>query len=138
MQPRISGSASIVKSMTSTAPQPPENAGPAGVRLWRSVMDEYRLSGADLFVLEQAVVMADELDQLEKLVRASGPLIKDPDGRPMANPASPAAILSVALARLLAAIRVIADTDEDTDPMAGRRPQRRSGVRGTYSLRAAD
>jgi hypothetical protein len=125
--------------MTSTAPRPPANAGPAGKRLWRAVYSEYELSGADVEVLRQAVVMADELADLEALVRASGPLIRDRDGQPAPNPASQQhRLLSIAQARLMAAIRVTGDISEDVDQSAGRRPQRRSGTRGVYSLRAVE
>lgn len=113
-----------------STPDPPENAGPAGKRLFHAVLQEYTLSGADLEVLRHAVLLADELDDLEKLVRASGPLIRDSDGRPCPNPASQQhRLLSLALGRMLAGIRVLGDTDE-TD---GTRPQRRSGFRGPYS-----
>lgn len=126
------------KNMT-TAPPPPENAGPAGERLWRNTLSEYTLSGADLEILRQCVLMADELADLEPLVRRLGPIIKDRDGLPVASPASVQhRLLSIAYGRLLACIRVIADVAEDTDPLAGRRPQHRSGVRGTYQLRAAE
>jgi hypothetical protein len=99
-------------------------------------LGEYTLTGADLEVLRQAVVMADQLADLETLIRASGPLIKDRDGQPVPNPASQQhRLLSIAHARLLAAIRVIADETGERDPA---RPQHRSGVRGTYQLRVAE
>jgi hypothetical protein len=100
------------------------------------VHSEYQLTGADLEVLRQAVLVADELAQLEALVRASGPLIRDRDGLPAANPASQQhRLLSITFARLLAAIQVIGDQAEAHDPA---RPQRRSGVRGVYPLRAVE
>ena len=103
------------------------------------MLSEYTLTGADLEILRQAVVMADELDDLEKMVRMTGPLIRDSSGNPVPSPASQQhRLLSIAYGRLLACIRVVADTDEDADSMAGRRPQKRSGVRGTYQLRAAE
>lgn len=112
-------------------PTPPATAGTAGRRLWRSVHAEYRLSGADLEVLRQAVLIADQLASLEEMVRAGGPLISDRDGLPVANPASVQhRLLSVCLGRLLAAIRVIGD--ESPADTTGRL-QHRSGFRGTYS-----
>jgi len=122
---------------TPNAPEPPANAGPAGKRLWKMVQAEYSLSGADLVLLEQAVLVRDELDQLETLVRASGPLIKDKDGLPIGNPASVQhRLLVITLARLMAAIRVVGDeTGVERDPT---RPQHRSGVRGVYPLKAAE
>jgi hypothetical protein len=123
---------------TSRAPRPPASAGEAGRRLWRAVLGEYELTGADLEVLRQAVTVADELAGLEALVRASGPLIRDRDGLPTPNPASQQhRLLSITLARLLAAIQVIGDQADIHDPA---RPQRRSGVRGVYTggLRAVE
>jgi hypothetical protein len=102
------------------------------------VLGEYELTGADLEVLRQAVLVADELAQLEALVRASGPLIRDRDGLPAANPASQQhRLLAITYARLLAAIQVIGDQADAHDPA---RPQRRSGVRGVYTggLRAVE
>jgi hypothetical protein len=114
-----------------TIPRPPASAGPAGRRLWRAVLSEYSLTGADLEVLRQAVLIADELDGLESLVRAGGPLIRNRDGEPVANPASVQhRLLSVCLGRLLACIRVIAD---EAPGEAGTRLQHRSGFRGPYS-----
>jgi hypothetical protein len=116
--------------------RPPVDAGPAGRKLWRSVCAEYSLSGADLEILKQAVLIADELDGLESLVRASGPLIRDRNGEPKANPAAVShRLLAITYARLLAAIQVIGDVAETHDPA---RPQRRMGVRGTYTLKAVE
>ena len=112
-------------------PRPPATAGPAGRRLWRAVHGEYRLSGADLEVLRAAVIIADQLDQLESLVRAGGPLIRDRDGLPAPNPASVQhRLLSICLGRLLASIRVIGD---EAPGESGTRLQHRSGVRGPYT-----
>jgi len=118
-------------------PRPPETAGPAGRRLWRSVHQEYQLSGADREVLLQAVVIADQLDKLQALVIAGGPLIRNRDGEPVANPASVQhRLLAITYGRLLAAIRVIGD---ESSGEAGARLQHRSGFRGAYSgLRAVE
>jgi hypothetical protein len=84
---------------------------------------EYELTGANLEILRRAVTVADELAGLEALVRASGPLIRDRDGQPAPNPASQQhRLLSITLARLLAAIQVIGDQADGHDPA---RPQRR-------------
>lgn len=120
---------------SSSTPRPPASAGTAGKRLWRAVLGEYELSGADLELLRHAVLMADELAQLEELVRVSGPLIRDRDGQPCPNPASQQhRLLALALGRVLAGIRVVGDVDQEE----GARPQRRAGFRGPYALKAVD
>lgn len=122
----------------SRAPRPPAAAREAGRRLWRAVLGEYELTGADLEVLRQAVLVADELAALETMVRASGPLIRDRDGLPVPNPASVQhRLLSITYGRLLACIQVVGDVADQHDPA---RPQRRSGFRGTYTggLRAVE
>jgi hypothetical protein len=123
--------------MSSTGtPRPPASAGVAGKRLWRAVLGEYELSGGDLELLRHAVLVADELQQLEELVRASGPLIKDRDGNPCPNPASQQhRLLALTLGRLLAGIQVVGDVADVHDPA---RPQKRSGFRGAYKLRAVE
>lgn len=121
----------------SRIPRPPETAGDAGRKLWRSILGEYTLSGADGFLLERAVVLADEIAALEELIRASGPLIRDDAGRPVANPAAVQHRLLVnQLGRVLAALQVVGEQDGAHDED---RPQRRSGFRGHYgTLRAVD
>ena len=82
------------------------------------------------------MLMADELAALEDLVRASGPLLKDRDGLPVPNPAAQQhRLLTLALGRVLAGIRVVGDQDELD---GGVRPQRRSGFRGPYTLKAVE
>jgi len=84
-----------------------------------------------LELLRQAVVMADELAALEALVYASGPLIRNSAGEPVANPASQQhRLLTIAFGRTLAALRVIAD---EAPGEAGSRLQHRSGFRGAYT-----
>lgn len=121
-----------------TAPRPPADAGEAGRRLWKAVTSEYSLTGADLELLREAVLIADELDGLRALVRASGPLIRDRNGEPRGNPAAiQHRLLAISYARLLAAIQVVGDVADEHDSS---RPQRRSGVRGVYAgqLRAVE
>jgi hypothetical protein len=101
------------------------------------VLGEYGLSGGDLEILRAAVVTVDQMAALEPLILAGGPLIRDKDGHPVANPASQQyRLLSITLGRLLASIRVIGDVAEGE---TGTRLQHRSGFRGPYSgLRAVE
>jgi hypothetical protein len=111
-------------------PKAPSSAGTAGRRLWRSVLSEYQLSGGDLTLLERAVVMVDQLDALEKMIYASGPLIRDRDGNPVPNPASQQhRLLSVAMGRLLACARVVGD-----EVPGEARLQHRAGFRGLKAV----
>ncbi len=130
-------------------PQPPPGTGPAGKRLWREVLKEFELSGADLEVLRDAVVLSDQIEALLPMIGAvpmtgpdgrpvkMGPLIKGPDGQPRANPALVQfRLLSAARTKLLAALQVVGEApDQVHDPG---RPQKRSGYRGFHGLRAVE
>jgi hypothetical protein len=127
-------------------PQPPPGTGPAGKRLWREVLKEFELSGADLEVLRDAVVMSDQMAALIPMFShvptrdgklLEQPLIKGPDGQPRVNPALVQfRLLSAARAKLLAALQVVGEApDQVHDPG---RPQKRSGFRGYQQLRAVE
>jgi hypothetical protein len=110
-------------------PAPPPGSGAAGKRHWRTILGDYELSGGDLEVLREIVVVADQIEALRPMM-ALGPFIKGPDGQPRTNPAVVQFRLMVLVkARLMAAIRVIGDTADDEHD----RPQRRVGVKGVYT-----
>ncbi len=116
-------------------PGPPAGTGAAGLRLWSSVVEEYDLEEHETALLVEAVRTVDLLDELAERVRKDGAVIASPQG----DKAHPAAVEArqqrIALARLLAALRLPAG--DDADQKAGARPQRRVGVRGTYGIRGA-
>src|SRR3954467_7144684 len=108
-----------------TKPKPPRGAQRAGKALWDAVLDEYELEEHELLLLREAVRTVDTLDALEARVAADGPLLGSSQGE-RAHPALVEARQQrIALARLLAALRLPAGQEEAGD----RRPQRRMGVR---------
>jgi hypothetical protein len=106
---------------------PPKGTKAAGRRLWKSITDDYDLSGAELEILRSAVRVADALDDLAAIVASEG-VIEPGVGR-----AHPALVehrqQSIALARLIAALRL-------PDADAGSRLQHRP-IRGVHSLAGA-
>ncbi len=112
--------------MTDT-PKAPVGVRAPGRRLWVSVVDVYVLEEHELAMLREAVRTVDLLDELDRRVRDDGPIVSGPQG----DRAHPAAVEArqqrIALARLLASLRLPAGDE------AGR-PQRRGAVRGTYRL----
>ncbi len=111
-----------------TKPKVPTGTGPAGAKLWRAVLEEYDLEEHEVLLLREAVRTVDALDGLEKCVTEDGPLLSSSQGE-RAHPALVEARQQrIALARLLAALRLPAGEEEAGD----RRPQRRMGVRGVY------
>lgn len=113
--------------MNAETPRAPVGVRAPGRRLWVSVVDVYVLEEFELALLREAVRTVDLLDRLDARVRDEGPLVSSPQG----DRAHPAAVEArqqrIALARLLAALRLPAGEGEQ-------RPQRRVGVRGTYRL----
>jgi hypothetical protein len=117
-----------------TLPKAPEGAGEHGSALWAEVVESWELDEHELALLREAVRTVDMLDRLHALVEAEGPVV---DGGKAGRKVHPALVearqLKIALARLLAALRL--PDGEDGDEGQGRR-QRRVGARGTYRMRA--
>jgi len=114
-------------------PTPPKGSGPAGRRLWRAVVDEWDFEEWELALLREAVRTVDTLDQLAAIVSEAGLLVQGHDG-PRVHPALvEQRQLKIALARILAALRL--PDGEEGDESSGRR-QRRAGARGVYKLKA--
>jgi hypothetical protein len=88
-------------------PRPPARSGPQGRKLWRSVLDEFELNGAELAVLRQAVRAADRCEALVAEVAAAGLMTTTAAGSPKLNPAA-AELRSaeLAVARLLLCLRI--------------------------------
>lgn len=113
-------------SVSGKLPGPPRGTRAAGGRLWRSVVEAYDLDEHELVLLREAVRSVDRLDELDGQVRADGVMVRSPSG-PRVHPAAvEARQLRIALARVLAALRLPSGDEEA-------RPQRRVGVRGVYN-----
>lgn len=114
--------------MATKVPAPPKGAGPSGRALWREILSKYDLEQHELAMLREAVRTVDDLDALAATVAAEGIMA---GGR-----VHPALVesrqLRISLARLLGALRLPAGDEDDQAP--GRRPQRRVGARGVYSV----
>jgi hypothetical protein len=98
------------------------------------VVDDYDLEEHERTLLAQAVRTVDLLEKLDAEVRRDGPLVESPQGQKAHPAATEGRQQRIALARLLAALRL--PTGDEGDQQAGARPQRRVGVRGTYGIRA--
>ncbi len=121
--------------MTEKRSNAPSGTRAAGRRLWVSVLGEYELEEHELALLVEATRTVDLLAELDAVVRREGAVVESPQGR-KANPAAVEARQQrIALARLLAALRLPAG--EEGDQAEGRRPQRRVGVRGVHAIRGA-
>lgn len=117
--------------MTTTPKRPSE-------RLRAAVLDTYELAEHEAALLEQACHTADLCADLQARLDADGPLVDGAHG-PKVHPAAVELRQQrIALARLLAALRV---PDDDTDALtvtsSGGRRQRRVGVRGVYGMGGA-
>ena len=120
--------------MASKVPAVPKGTGPSGSRLWRDVLGSYELEEHELALLREAVRTVDQLDELHSIASREGLIVDGPHGSKPHPALTEARQLRIALARVLAALRLPAG-DED-DQAAGRRPQRRTGVRGVYAAGA--
>ncbi len=119
--------------MTEKAPQ---GVGAAARRLWSSVVDDFDLEEHERALLVEAVRTVDLLERLDAEVRRDGPMVESPQGMKAHPAAVEARQQRIALARLMAALRLPSGEEGDQQANA-RRPQRRVGVRGTYGIRGA-
>lgn len=115
-----------------TTPKPPKGTKAAGAALWRSVVADYELEEHERALLVEAVRTVDLLTVLDQTVRDEGAIIDSPQGRKAHPAAVEARQQRIALARLLAALRLPAG--DESDHQATARPQRRVGARGIYAV----
>lgn len=87
-------------------PAPPEGTRDGGRRLWSSVLAEFELDEHELALLREAVRTVDLLDDLAAAVGRDGPLVESPQGVKAHPAAVEARQQRIALARLLAALRL--------------------------------
>jgi hypothetical protein len=103
--------------------RPPRGTGPAGKAMWAAISQSFELEPHELQVLGQVAVVADRIEQLDKVVTRDGVLV---EGR--AHPALVESRLQRAtLGRLLAVLRL--------PDLEDKRPQHRGGSRRAYQLR---
>jgi hypothetical protein len=73
-------------SVTSTTRRAPKGLGPAGRRLWRSIMSEYELDVDDQLVCEEACRALDDLRALEEALDGEDLVVAGSTGQPRAHP----------------------------------------------------
>jgi len=112
--------------MTARAPAGLKTAGRA---LWRAVSEEFDLAEQERRLLVEAARCADQLDDLAAVIAEQGTMGDDGKVHPAVVEAR---LQRLALARLLASLRV-PDDDEDETPTG--RPQGRGAARGSYGSR---
>lgn len=117
-------------SASTSPPRAPAGLKSAGRALWRAIVNEFELTESERRLLVEAARCADQLDDLAAVIAEHGTMCED--GR-VAPAVIEARLQRLALARLVASLRVPDVDDEDGDP--GARPQRRGGARGAYGGR---
>jgi len=116
-------------------PAAPPGSTAAAKRLWASVVDDYELEPHEMVLLAQACRTVSLLDHLDAEVRRDGAMVESPQGRKAHPAAVEARQQSIALARIVAALRL--PMGSDGDQQAGARPPRRVGARGVYGIKLA-
>ncbi|CAI7979443.1 conserved hypothetical protein [Frankia sp. Hr75.2] len=116
-------------------PAAPKGAGPAGRRLWRSIVSEFDLAEHELSLLRRAVHVADTCAALQAIVDAEGLIVRAVSGDLRTHPAAvELRQQSVLLARLIVALRVPLGAEDDAAGGPDGRTQLRA-VRGVYQPR---
>jgi hypothetical protein len=118
----------------SNIPRAPSGVGPAGRRLWHSMLGDFELAEHEVSLLRQAVRVADVCEQLQGVVAEEGPLTTTRLGEVKTHPAVVELRQQrLVLARLIVALRVpLGDQEEAPRPRSQRR-----GIRGVYTGGAA-
>lgn len=108
-------------------PKPPPGCTAVGKRLWESVLDEYELDTHEVAVLREAVRTVDQIEQLQDVVKADGPMQNSPQGRRVHPAVAELRQQRIVLARLLAALNI--PTDDASRSV--RAPRGVYGIRGS-------
>jgi hypothetical protein len=118
--------------------RPPNGMRASGKRLWMSVAEKYVLTAAEVEMLGQACRTADELDKLERAVRALPELtVQGSMGQPKPHPL----LAEVRAHRLLLERLTTALALPDEDQEVGLRPGQRhaqKAARGRWRERPAE
>jgi hypothetical protein len=115
--------------MAATVPRAPAGTGPAGRKLWRSVLADFDLGAHETLILVQACHVADTCEALQEVIGRDGPMLAGADG-PRTHPACRELRQQrITLARLIVCLRVPLG-DED----AGEGRSQYRGPRGAYAL----
>ncbi len=77
-------------SRRSTHHSPPERLHKVQAGIWNEVVATVELRDCDLFLLETLVGLIDQQRTMQRAVDKDGPIISQPNGRPMHNPAATA------------------------------------------------
>lgn len=118
-------------------PPAPPGSGPAGRKLWRSVLGSFELDEHERRLLVEACRTSDLCEQLQGVVDVEGPMTTTRLGEVKTHPAVvELRNQRILVARLIVALRVPLGADEEhpskTSPV--RRAPRRA-VRGMYGVR---
>ncbi|GAA1449652.1 hypothetical protein [Nocardiopsis tropica] len=117
--------------MEEKIPDPPPGTGPAGRKLWLSVVTDFGLDPHEELLLIQAVRCADRLDQMADALDGAPLTVANRHGDQVPHPLLvESRQQSQLLAKLLASLR-LPSGEEDA------RPQRRGAARGSYGVRIA-
>lgn len=106
-----------------------------GESLRAAVLADYELAEHELALLTEAVRTVDLLAELHRVADEEGSMVSSPQGRRVHPALVEARQQRIALARLLAALRL--PGGEEGDEQSGARPQRRVGARGVYAIGGA-
>lgn len=99
------------------------------------MLEQYELDEHETALLVQTTRTITTLHQLDVELRRDGVMMDGPQGVWSHPAAVESRQQSIALTRLLAALRLPAAADGDQQ--AGARPQRRAGARGVYGITGA-
>lgn len=114
--------------------------GPAGQRLWDSVLADFELSEHELAVLRQACRMADRLNAINEALRDAPLTVRNSRGDLTAHPLlGEARQTSALLARLCAALGLPSGVQDEAPgaPGRGSRRMHRPPYRGFYNTMGA-
>ena len=101
----------------------PKELNESGKRLWNRVLKTFELADHEELVLLQACRLADNLDRLQLDLGTGSMMLESSQGSRIHPAAVEARQQSLALAKVMASLRIPFGDDE-------KQPQNRSGVRG--------
>jgi len=116
--------------MAQKVPRPPSGLRKSGRALWRAVQSDFELDEHESATLTQACRLTDLCDELQAVIDAEGLMSTTSQGARVHPAAVELRQQSIALARLMTALRIPAGEDDG-------RTQRRPGVRGVYGIKGA-